>query len=84
MFRHANTAIIRCVGLTTYQRHMTVVRKSRSISLLEPSGSVRPVQGLLYLALYGHHQLVVQFHKKKCILGKGLPFTNIICDIFVN
>lgn len=26
--------------------------------------------------LYGHHQVVVQIHKKKSVLGRGLPFTD--------
>jgi hypothetical protein len=31
--------------------------------------------------LYGHRQEVVQIHKKKCILGGGLPFTDSKYDI---
>jgi hypothetical protein len=33
--------------------------------------------------LYGHHQVLVQIHKKKSILGKGLPVTDTKYDIFV-
>jgi len=33
--------------------------------------------------LHGHHQVVIQIHQKKCILGTVLPFTYIIYDILV-
>ena len=46
MFRHANTAIIRCFGLTTYHLHMTVVWKSGTINLLEPPGSAQACTGI--------------------------------------
>jgi len=69
-----------CTGIAL----LLFIRKSGTVSLLERSQVLpRPVQGSLYFSLYGRHQLVVQIPKKKCILGKGLRFTSIICDILV-
>jgi hypothetical protein len=39
-----------------------------------------------FVDLYGHHQVVLQINKKKCISGRGLPFKNKIYDMtyFIN
>ena len=34
--------------------------------------------------LDGHHQVVVQIHKKKSILGSCLPLIDTKCDILVS
>lgn len=39
---------------------------------------------LVSVESYGHHQVVVQIRNKKCILGRGLFFTNIKYAVFGN
>jgi hypothetical protein len=34
--------------------------------------------------LYSHHQVVVEIHKKKSVLGKGILFTDKKFDILVS
>ena len=52
----------RCVRLTTYHHYSAVVKKSRSLNSLDPSGPAWPVTGVLYL--YNEEGLKQQLNYK--------------------
>ena len=65
--------------------HVPVVWKSGTLSLLEPLDSAQASTGIALPRFIRPSSVCrTQIHKKKCILGKDLRFTNIICDILVN
>ena len=54
---------VRCVRLTTYHLHVPIVKKSGSVNLLEPCGSVQAYNGTALPLPFTHEASDSHFHQ---------------------